>query len=88
MEETRLLRQQDLVTIALYPLSHHILLGGERIGNPPCHVSCLPDRPVPGKVLILLNLLASSWSSVTKRRSSSPWVHLPQVCSPLPSPAA
>ena len=35
--------------------------------------------------LILLNLLTSSRSSVTKRRSSSTWTHLPQVCSPLPS---
>lgn len=35
--------------------------------------------------LILFDLLTSSWSSVTKRRSYSTWVYLPQVWSLLPS---
>lgn len=34
--------------------------------------------------LMLLNLLTSSLSSVTKQRSCSTWAHLPQLCSPLP----
>lgn len=41
---------QELVAIVFYPLSHHVLLGGERRGNPPYHLSCLPDRSVPKKV--------------------------------------
>lgn len=39
---------QELLAIVPYPLSHHVLLGGERSGNPQYQVSCLPDRSVPG----------------------------------------
>lgn len=34
--------------------------------------------------LMLLNLLTSSLSSVSKQRSCSTWAHLPQLCLPLP----
>lgn len=36
--------------------------------------------------LTLLSLLACSWSSVCKRRSSHAWAHLPQGCSLLLAP--
>lgn len=77
------------MTITPYPL--HVQPDGERIKYASHLVSYLP---VEGRVrlrsavsgsLILHSLLTSSQSSITKRRSSSAWAHLPQGCSLLPS---
>lgn len=94
---------QEFITIAPNHLSQHIQPGREKIGNPPYHASCLPVWPVPGKVecdssslsesLMLLILVTSSLTSVTKQRISSaqaagsPWLSCcPWCCSSSGTP--
>lgn len=49
-EGTYLYARQELTTIPHHLLCQRIEPSRERIGNLPYHVSCLPDRPVPGKI--------------------------------------
>lgn len=79
---------QELVVIAPYNLSQCVLPGRERIGNPLYPESCwiylregrerFQYSVSLSHSLLLLNLLTSSQSSVSKQRSSS--VHTSQWC--------
>lgn len=89
---------REFAATAPYAFNHSLQPERERTENLPysyiltAHQTC----PREGRIqfqepfsfsgsLILFDLLTSSWSSVTKRRSSSTWVYLPQVWSLLPS---
>ena len=74
-EEMRLLCWVGACHHCPHPLSHCVLLGGERIGNPPYHASCLPYRPVPGMVRC-----ASSGPSLRFADTSQPIHLLPELC--------